>query len=86
MAMNLNQLKTLRDELKLKAHLFNAEMRQSWEKVEKELQALQSEAKKVAPSAKLAFTQSATALEPLLAQVETSLVKIREAFERQNAK
>lgn len=77
MSMTINQLKTLSDQLKLKAHLFSAEMRQSWEKVEKDIQLLQSEAKRAVPSAK--------AVQPLILQVEESLTRIREGIERNHA-
>ena len=82
MSMTIQQLETLRDELKLKANLFSAEVRQTWEKVEKDFQLLQSEAKHVMPPAKTALAESAKVAQPLLKQLESSLLRIRDGFER----
>ena len=82
MSMTMNQLETLRDELKLKAHLFSMEAQQAWGKIEKDLEMLQSEVKNMMPPAKAAFAESGKVAHPLFKQIESSLLKIRDGFER----
>jgi hypothetical protein len=74
MSMNMSQLKTLRDELKLQAHLFNAELTEAWEKVQKDLEVVESETR-------TSFS-SRSAPEPLLKQIEGTLERIREGVAR----
>jgi len=75
-------LQALRDQIKVKAHLLNTEMKQLWNSVEKDWNLLQSEAKRLAPEAKDALKQSAKAAQPLVNRIGESLVRIREGLDR----
>ena len=79
------KLSKWRDELKLQAHLFNADAKDQWKQIEKDWQLLESEAKRLAPEAKKAARVPAATLRPLLRKLETSLQHIREGVERHHA-
>lgn len=75
-------VKRLRDEAKLQAHLLDVEVKTRLEKWEKDWGTLRSEVKRIIPIAKKAMKQSANASKPLIAQLQDSLQKIEDGFDR----
>jgi len=83
---DLINLATLRDELKLQIHLFDAEARQRWEEIEKDWQLIRSEIEGLKPVAARAATRATFASKPLLRKIETALFQIREGIERHHGR
>lgn len=77
-----DRLLALKAELELKAHLFNAELNEEWERIEKDWQTIQAELKLLSPAAKRTIYRSMRLTVPLLRKVEHSLIRIREGLER----
>jgi RNA polymerase-binding transcription factor DksA len=82
MVKKRTNLKQMRDELKVRTHLFDSEMKEQWKKFEKDWDLVRSEIKKITPQAKRALTRSALAARPLLTRINQSLERIQEGFER----
>ena len=72
---HIEKLTQWRDELKLQAHLFNAEAKEQWKQLEKDWELLESEVKRIAPVARRAVADTAKATTPLMRKIETSLTK-----------
>ena len=80
--IDLKTLESLHDQLKVKAHLFKAELKDRWVEVEKDFQTLRSEAEQLRPVAARAAARALTASKPLLSKIELSLNHIRDEFKR----
>jgi hypothetical protein len=81
-SLDLSRLSTLRDELKVKAHLFDSELKSQWEKLEKDWELIQAEMKRIAPDAKMTIYRSTRSTLRLFGKIERSLHRIREGLER----
>ena len=78
-------IQTLRDELKLKSHLFDAETKEQWKKFEKDWQLIRSELQRLVPQAKRAMVRSALASRPLLTKIHESLERVQEGLGRHHS-
>ncbi len=81
----LTALETLaprRDDLKLQRHLFPADAKEQWEHIEKDLQILESEAKRLAIESKKTFVEAAKDIAPLIQKIEASLLRVQEGVRR----
>ena len=76
----LAKLRQQRDELKLQAHLFKAETRDEWEKVEDQWQNLQSRAKQVGAAGGEAGEDIGKALKSLGEEMMEGYRKIRKSL------
>lgn len=83
--MQNEKMITLRDELKLKAHLFDSEMKYRWERFEKDWNLVRSEMKRIMPKAQQALRESSLATKPLLTEINESLQRIEDGFERHHS-
>jgi hypothetical protein len=83
---DLKRLKTLRDEVKVQAHLFDTEMRTRWKKFEKDWKLIQSETRRIAPEATKVFSESVKLTKPLFSRIEKSLGRIQAGIERHHKK
>lgn len=79
---SIQDLARWRDELRLQAHFFSAELGDQWKLLEKDWQLLESETKKIIPAAKQAVTATSRATEPLLRKLGDSLQRIQEGVDR----
>jgi hypothetical protein len=70
------------EEIRLKAHLLEGELRVEWEKLDKDLGLIQSEVRRLAPEARKAALESALVAKPFLARLEGAIGRIREGLER----
>jgi hypothetical protein len=80
--LDLSSLAALRDELRVQAHLFDAELKDQWEKLEKDWHLIQSEMDHLKPVAERAAYRSVMAARPLLSKVKRALDHIRTGLER----
>lgn len=76
----LEKLKQHRDELQLQAHLFKAETRDEWEKVEDRWQHLQARAKQVGAAGGEAGEEIGRAMKNLGEEMMEGIRKIRRAL------
>lgn len=78
-----NELKTLeqlRDELKLQAHLFKAEMKKEWEKLEKDMAKLRTDMAPVTKAAKESADDIAGASRLLFKTVRKGYERIKQSL------
>ncbi len=78
-------LRQFGDEMKLKAHLLDVEMKARWEKIESDWDLITSEVKKLVPQAKQAMELSASVGKPLVKGIYDALVRIQEGVQRHHA-
>lgn len=76
----LAKLKQQRDELKLQAHLFKAETRDDWEKVEDQWQHFQSRAKQVSNASGEVGEEIASAVRDLGHEIREGYKKIQRSL------
>ena len=83
--IDIKSLATLRDQLKLQFHLFDAEARERWEALEKDWSVVLSEVEQLKPVVGRAVLRASHASKPLLAKIEESLFRIREGVARHHS-
>jgi hypothetical protein len=79
---DLARLATMRDELQVQLHLLDTELKQKWERVNRDWHLIQAEIKSLAPDARVAARRSIRVTRPLISRIEKSLQRIREGLER----
>lgn len=73
----LASLKTLRDEIRVKAHLFRADLRDEWAKVDKRLDVIESELNRFAREAKDPLAEAGSVAGELLDEAAKALDRMR---------
>jgi hypothetical protein len=76
----LEELRRVRDELKLKVHLGKAEARESWERLERMLQTLEGKAKRASQAAEKPLQQLEQDLRKLAKDLREGYREIRGAL------
>lgn len=76
----MNDLKQLRDELKLQVHLAKEDIGDQWESVEKKFQEFEGQAQHVGSAARDASTDVAEAAKLLGEEIKTAFNKIRKSM------
>ena len=73
----LDQLRTLRDEIQVQAHLGRAEVRELWEEAERRWQRLESEVDVIRKQAKEPLEQIGDAAEQLVGELKSGYERLR---------
>ncbi len=72
------------DELKLQTHLFNVELKEYWEKLEKDWKMLKANLKDAEPHVKEAMESVGHAIEPLMKDFHAAYDRIKNEFRNLN--
>ncbi len=76
----ISELRTLRDELKIKAHLFKMDTQTEWEDLEKKWAKISAEMKPTQSAAKEALAEVGTASELLISEIAKGYYRIRDSI------
>ncbi len=76
----MGELQTLRDELKIKAHLFKMETKAEWQDLEEKWTKVSAELKPAQAAAKETLAEVGTASELLISEIAKGYYRIRDSI------
>jgi hypothetical protein len=73
----LEKLRMIRDEIRLQAHLFSAELKQEWKRLEQNWTLIKNDSATVKPVLTKAIMDAGKAAEPLIRELQATYDRIR---------